>query len=53
MGNSKEKDGKEYIFHLRKGVYFSDGTLVTSPQISVPFSDVSVKRPEILPLYLL
>ncbi|HEX7042632.1 MAG TPA: ABC transporter substrate-binding protein [Patescibacteria group bacterium] len=37
--------GKEYLFHLRKGIQFSDGTPFTSKEITYAFSDVSVERP--------
>src|SRR6185312_12342146 len=37
--------GKLYVFHLRNGVHFNDGTLLTSKEISFSFSNVSVSRP--------
>lgn len=38
-------NGKAYAFYLRKNVYFSDGTNLTSDNINYGFSDVSVVRP--------
>lgn len=39
-----ENNGKTYIFNLRRNVYFTDHTNLTSEQISYDFSDVLVKR---------
>ena len=39
-------NGKSYAFFLRKNVYFSDGTNLTSHDISYNFADVSVLRPD-------
>lgn len=38
-------NGKTYIFTLKDNVFFSDGTPFTSDQITLPFSDVSIERP--------
>lgn len=38
-------DGKVYTFHLKHNQFFSDGTKVTSSNISYIFSDVKTKRP--------
>jgi peptide/nickel transport system substrate-binding protein len=38
--------GKAYAFYLRKNVYFSDGTNLTSKDINYNFADVSVIRPD-------
>lgn len=37
--------GKEYIFHLKKGITFSDGTPFTSKEITASFVDVRANRP--------
>ncbi len=42
---SMSNDGKTYTLHLQKGLYFSDGTPVTSSQIAIPFSDIQVQTP--------
>jgi ABC-type transport system substrate-binding protein len=39
-------NGKAYAFYLRKNIYFSDGTNLTSDDINYDFSDVSVTRPD-------
>jgi peptide/nickel transport system substrate-binding protein len=39
-------NGKAYAFYLRKNIYFSDGTNLTSDDINYDFSDVSVARPD-------
>jgi len=39
-------NGKGYAIYLKKGVYFSDGTPVTSDNINYDFSDVSILRPD-------
>lgn len=39
-------DGKNYIFHLKKDQYFSDGRNITSALINYNFSDASVNRPD-------
>ncbi|OGH50182.1 MAG: hypothetical protein A3H17_00540 [Candidatus Levybacteria bacterium RIFCSPLOWO2_12_FULL_37_14] len=38
--------GKAYAFYLRKNIYFSDGTNLTSSDINYDFADVSVTRPD-------
>lgn len=38
-------DGKTYQFTLKKGMYFTDGTPVTSKEINLSYSDVKVDRP--------
>ncbi len=40
-----KNSGKEYVFHLRKGVKFADGTELSSKEIQFSFSDVIIKRP--------
>lgn len=43
----KIKDsGKTYIFYLKKNVYFSDSTNVTSEIINYSFAQVSTERPD-------
>lgn len=39
-------NGKAYAFYLRKNVYFSDGTNLTSNNVSYDFVDVSVMKPD-------
>lgn len=39
-------NGKAYAFYLRKNIYFSDGTNLTSSNVSYDFADVSVTRPD-------
>lgn len=39
-------NGKGYAFYLRRDVYYSDGTNVTSSNINYDFADVSVTRPD-------
>lgn len=39
-------NGKAYAFYLRKNIYFSDGTNLTSNDINYDFADVSVTRPD-------
>lgn len=41
-----EKNGKEYVFNLRKNIYFSDGTHLTSKQISYSFTDAILEKPD-------
>ncbi|HEX8932110.1 MAG TPA: ABC transporter substrate-binding protein [Patescibacteria group bacterium] len=38
--------GKTYIFHLKQNEYFSDGSNVTSSNITYNFSDVETQRPD-------
>lgn len=38
--------GKTYIFHLKKNISFSDGTLLQSSQVGYDFSDVSISTPD-------
>lgn len=38
--------GKAYAFFLRKNIYFSDGTNLTSNDVNYDFADVSVTRPD-------
>jgi peptide/nickel transport system substrate-binding protein len=38
--------GKAYAFYLRKNIYFSDGTNLTSKDINYNFADVSILRPD-------
>ncbi len=39
-------NGKAYAFFLRKNIYFSNGTSLTSDNISYDFSDVTIIRPD-------
>ena len=39
-------NGKAYAFYLRKNVHFSDGTNLTSDNVSYDFANVSVTRPD-------
>ena len=39
-------NGKAYAFYLRKNIYFSDGTNLTSEDINYDFADVNVIRPD-------
>ena len=39
-------NGKGYAFYLRKNIYFSDGTNLTSNDINYNFADVAVARPD-------
>jgi len=39
-------NGKAYAFYLKKNIYFSDGTNLTSQDINYGFADVSVTRPD-------
>jgi len=38
-------DGKTYIFYLKKNIYFTDGTLLTSDNVNYNFLDVTVEKP--------
>lgn len=38
-------DGRTYIFFLKKGEKFSDGTALTSQKITSSFTDVAIDRP--------
>lgn len=40
-----KNDGKNYIFYLKKNIYFSDGKELTSSEIKYNFLDVDVERP--------
>lgn len=40
-----QDNGKTYIFRLRKGLRFTDGTAFTSREVDLPFKDVKVERP--------
>lgn len=39
-------DGKTYQFTLKKGLHFTDGTPLTSQEVNVSYSDVTVDRPD-------
>lgn len=39
-------NGKGYAFYLRKNLYFSDGSNLTSNDVNYDFADVSVVRPD-------
>ncbi len=41
-----EKDGREYTFYLKKNIYFSDGTSLTSKHITYNFTDATVEKPD-------
>lgn len=43
-------DGKTYIFHLKRGLSFVDGTPVNSKTIQYSFADVKVLRPDLYTL---
>lgn len=38
--------GKTYVFHLKTGITFVDGTPLTASDISYSFSDVQIDRPD-------
>ena len=38
-------NGREYTFFLRRDIYFSDGTRLTSKNVTYNFSDASITRP--------
>lgn len=40
-----KNNGKTYVFYLRRDIYFSDGTNLTSDHVRYNFADVSVERP--------
>ncbi len=40
-----QDNGKVYVFHLKKGLTFSDGTPFTSKEITTSFANVNVERP--------
>lgn len=40
-----QNNGTTYVFHLKKGIYFSDGTPFTSEYIRDSFADVKISRP--------
>lgn len=39
-------EGKTYIFHLKKNIYFSDGENLSSKTVVYNFSDVKIERPD-------
>ncbi len=39
-------NGREYTFFLRRGIYFPDGTHLTSKNVTYNFSDASITRPD-------
>ncbi len=39
--------GKVYSFTLRKNIHFTDGTLLTSKEISLNYTDVKIERPNL------
>ncbi len=39
-----ENDGKKYVFELKKNLYFTDGSKLTSNDINYNFSKVTVKK---------
>lgn len=41
-----DNNDKTYTFYLKKDIFFSDKTPLTSDLISYPFSDVSILRPD-------
>lgn len=40
------EDGKKYSVRLKENIFFSDGKRLTSKDITYPFSDVQIERPE-------
>lgn len=38
--------GKTYVFHLKKNLYFTDGTPFNSSEIQYSFADVKIDRPD-------
>src|SRR3989344_2148504 len=40
------ENGREYTFFLRRDIYFSDGTHLTSKNVNYNFSDASIIRPD-------
>lgn len=40
-----DEDGKRYTFFLKKNIYFSDGTHLTSKEINYNFTDAKVEKP--------
>lgn len=41
-----DEDGKVWIFHLKKGLFWQDGKAVVSSDIKYPFTDVTVEMPD-------
>jgi len=41
-----ENNGKTYVFHLKRNVYFSNGENLTSSSVNYNFVDVKIERPE-------
>jgi peptide/nickel transport system substrate-binding protein len=41
-----EDNGKKYVFHLKKGISFSDGSKLDSKSIKYSFLDVKEQRPD-------
>lgn len=41
-----KNEGKTYVFHLRKNVFYSDGTPFTAKTINYSFSNVSIATPD-------
>ncbi len=39
------ENGKVYVFYLKQGLFFSDGTPVTSKDIDYNFTDAKIERP--------
>lgn len=39
-------NGKTYIFHLKRNIRFTDGTIFNSSHINYSFADVSISRPD-------
>lgn len=42
-----QNNGKTYIFYLKKNIFFSDNTPLTSKNISFSFKDAKVKKPSL------
>lgn len=40
-----EDDGRKYTFFLRKDIYFTDGTHLTSKQVNYNFRDAKIEKP--------
>src|SRR5579872_417865 len=41
-----ENNGRTYIFHLKHGISFVDGTPLTSKEVQFSFADVQIARPD-------
>ncbi len=41
-----ENNGKVYVFHLKKNIFYNDGSKLTSGSINYNFSDAKIERPD-------